>query len=579
MKGEQRAPRPGEIDSFLAMNSHEVYDRGNNERRFRPSPCCGHDRTDNMSCQINVETGLWKCWVCNKGGNWFWLTVKFGKPLASNDIYLDSNRYEVDRNWIRMFEDEKRRPVTGGHHPEVLDYCHRRGIRNETLDAYRVSTRGPNAVRFPVVSWVDGRWQVVNIKITNCLAEGKTKNLWSVKGGPTGFLIGNHLLDINDPDKRVVITEGQWDAMTAYQLGFRNSFSLPNGSGSLDKAGKVAELLQYIPDDFEVWLAADSDASGDKCAAAFFAKLGIERTARLMLPEKDLNEWLLAKPNLTKADIEAAARGMTSAIRRKSTSGYLKLSLSASSETESARLVSETPYESLNKAFGGGFSPGTTTGLLAPSGRGKTTFSNHIAVKAANEGTTVGLISLEGTRKDLEVKLVKVINSIADKPEETLDRLLVSELSGNQIKKEDLVKAIETLLTDGARLIIIDNLDYASDKDDYKIEVYKKVQDLVKDFDAHAIVVWQPHKIDRDQVVNSGHQKGRSVYFQDSDNYLNLNVFGDYRRIQVEKVRNNPSGEGAEIWLRYDPATNCYCETPAPDPKTLEKLPFSDLRV
>lgn len=549
-KREFRKPRSGEIEAFMSNYADQIKKR-ENELRLRPSPCCGHNKSHNMSCQINTASGLWRCFHCSKTGNWFTFTKACGRPIPISDRYVSLEPYTIDRSILKMFKTQNRRPVSGGHYPKLLDYCLSiRGIEPATLDAFRVTSKGENCLRWPIYTWDNDHWAVANMRVRRCLGDANSARDWfDIKGGPTGLMIGNHLLDPNHPDKRAIIFEGQWDVMTAYQLGIRNVFSLPNGANNIH----VHQMLQYIPDDWEIWLAMDHDAAGDQAIEKWFAQLGSEKVARLILPYKDLNDWHMAKPDLTKEEVLATARGFTASLSKGKQNDYMEISLDDAADDE-VDIIVQTPWLTLTDALGGGWRSGETTGILAPSGKGKTTLVNQCAVWAAKCNVQAGIISLEGNRTQLNKKLRHTIlaASHTDDRMATIKNLKVSKLEGKRTSVADVLQETERLLKDGCKLVVIDNLDFITQSNDEKMRTYGIVVDLAKDFNAHIIVVWQPNKIDKDSIINSGNQKGYSQALQDSSNYLSLNAFGTDRRLELEKCREFGEKVGSMVWLTFD---------------------------
>jgi archaellum biogenesis ATPase FlaH len=575
--------------------------------RITPSPCCARSKQhDQGSTVINTASGLWNCWACGAKGNWYAITKALGEPIPASDRYIDAP--EIDFSRYEELRDRQRRPITDGHYPNLLAYCRERGFNDETLNAWRVSSCGPDALRFPIFALRDGKWEMVNARIRKILNRaGNGPNDWfEVKGGPTNLCLGNHLLGelnlslinhknfldsevgpcsaitrdeksiLSDSRKRVFIVEGQWDAMTAWQIGIPNVLSLPNGASNVS----VASMLRYVPDDYEVWLGLDMDDPGDRATEAFFAQLGPDRVARAMLPFKDLNDWLKAVPDLKAENVYATVKGITEQVTKKDfvisetkrLSEFLNI-LDLETETESAsRFVTPWPWPRLNKRLGGGIRTRETTGLLAPSGIGKTTFVNQIAIEAAREGVTVGIISLEGSRTDLGGKLLRQMKSrtgyIGDQLKEACARLKISRLEGTAVTWQECLAEAELFIRAGARLVVVDNLDYIMPRginsfraNAIKLEAYAAFQDLSRNKDIHTIMVWQPNKIDRDKLINSGDQKGMSQALQDSDNYLNLNRVGNLRRVEIEKTRQEGVIEQNKfVFLKYVKETGCLDE-------------------
>lgn len=564
MRRQYRDPRPGEVPSWLSMHARDIRNMGNptgkgEELRFRPSPCCGHDKAENPSCTINTQTGLWRCFKCSTQGNWFTLTRAFGAPLDINDRYAEAWA-PVNLDHVDKFATQQRRPLAGGHHAALLKYAHDRGFTDETLNAWRVSTKGQSVLRWPIYAWVDDRWTMVNARMRACLGDSTVRDWFEVRGGPTGLLIGNHLLDPNGT-KRALITEGQWDAMAAWQIGFDNVFSVPNGTGNIN----VASMLRYIPEDWEVWLAMDMDDAGNKAVEQFFAQLGTDRVARLHLPHKDLNDWMLAEPGLTRAQVEATAKGLTKLTTPSASAsgGYVDLSLDDAGEEEND-IIAFTPWRPVDDFLAGGFRAGQTTGLLAPSGVGKTTWCNQVALFNAGSQITVGVISLEGTRKAFNRKLIDPIKSTWSKQEfeQTVKpHLLISKLEGKLTTVQQCIAEFEQMVAQGAKLLFWDNLDYITQdsSSSQKAAAYGLFIDLCMRHNVHGIAVWQPNKIDRTTVVNSGNQKGYSQMLQDADNYFNLNVIEDFVRLEVEKTRERGvDHQNNKAWFVYDQKTRLY---------------------
>jgi hypothetical protein len=584
--------------------------------RVSPTPCCGREKQGN-AVTINTSTGLWCCFKCGKKGNWYGFTRLAGDPL--HDPYEDAA--PIDLSVYERVRARRRRPVSQGHHPALLEYCLKRGFTPETLDAWRVSTCGPEALRWPMMAVSPaGEWVIANARIRKVINrdEAHSPGDWfEIKGGPTSLPMGAHLLgqepvswhsnrpvwgdqwlapkrtypgtpsSITDPVantisqplkiKRVLITEGQWDAMTAWQLGIPNVLSLPNGNAHVDVSG----LLRYVPDDAEVWLALDMDEAGDRCAEAFFSQLG-SQVRRLVLPVKDLNQWLQDWPQLTAEEVLATAEKEPDAVKP----GGGVVSLASVVKPVACEIIVETPWPRLTRRLGGGFRAGATTGLLAPSGSGKTTICNNILAHAIYRGVVSGVIQLEGLIDENIVKLKDQIHGwIKPDIEEDLDRYLpnlkLSSLVGKRITLEQTLEAAEELIvTHGARFIVMDNWDYITPPDGHghrlKAEAYAEFQEICKRHRVHGLVVWQPNKVDREKNINSGQQKGMSTALQDADVYMTVNKHGITRRLEVEKARgvDELSDADSVIWLRYDRERHSLFETDSQadlKPMSLEK--------
>lgn len=114
---------------------------------------------------------------------------------------------------------------------------------------------------------------------------------------------------LSDPRLRngqapLVITEGEWDALSAIQAGFPFAVSVPNGApGTPTQDIETAKRYEWVDRHAqalagvkEFVIAADADPAGYNLAADLVALLGADRCRFLEYPEgcKDLNEVLQA---------------------------------------------------------------------------------------------------------------------------------------------------------------------------------------------------------------------------------------------------------------------------------------------
>jgi len=578
---EYRGPRDGEVEAWLARRVNKLKRERADELRFNPSPCCGRDQKAHPSTSINATSGLWKCHACGKKGNWFTLTRVFGDPLPESDRFKEGAPELDVPEFVRKLAEARKTaptPLSAGKYPELLGYAHFRGISNATLDAFRVTSYGENCLRFPIYAWGAKGWQPVNGKIKRCLGEMNGAKSWfEVSGGPTGLLVGQHLIHARHGE-RLLIVEGEMDAMAGYEIGLRNIVSLPNGAQNV----QVSSLLRYIPEDWPIWIAVDMDEAGDRCAELFYAQLGCERVSRLVLPTKDLNEWLMKEPDLKPETVLATLTGQESekppepAVPK---GKFLKVGSAAKNGGGGNKVISDLPWPRLTKALAGGLRTSQTTGLLAPSGVGKTTFSNQISVHAARQGIVVGLISLESDREEVDENISQAIKGYtgfdfsSEEFNGVAEKILVSQLEGSAVAWERCVEEFSSMISCGAKILILDNLDFImpranTNAEMVKMQAYSALIEQAKEFKVHTIVVWQPNKIDRKATVNSGNQKGLSKALQDSDNYMNMNVQKSLRRIEVEKCRKMGTTQGeSAILLRYHSAKRCLYELSEDDPE------------
>src|SRR5262249_48631484 len=93
-----------------------------------------------------------------------------------------------------------------------------------------------------------------------------------------------------DPEAReVTITEGELDAMSAFDYGWP-ALSVPFGGGKGDKQRWIESEFERLLRFETIYLALDNDAEGEAAAEEIANRLSRHRCRRVILPRKDLNE-------------------------------------------------------------------------------------------------------------------------------------------------------------------------------------------------------------------------------------------------------------------------------------------------
>lgn len=118
------------------------------------------------------------------------------------------------------------------------------------------------------------------------------------------------------PDK-LIITEGEFDALAAIACGFRNVVSVPNGASSIGGNALSGNAYSYLYESEaalrevgQIILATDNDEPGLALARDISGILGPERCRFLTYPEgcKDLNEVLVQHGQAAVVDLLTTAR-------------------------------------------------------------------------------------------------------------------------------------------------------------------------------------------------------------------------------------------------------------------------------
>ena len=184
-------------------------------------------------------------------------------------------------------------------HPKHQDWIKGRKIDVELAEKFGLKTETRDGKAWLVVPYceagetINHKWRLTSEK-DHRMDTGAPLALWNADC-------------LKDPKVRsgqtpVVITEGEWDALTAIQAGFEYTVSVPNGAPStqttdLDTAKRydwVDRHATELAGVKEFILAVDADTAGEHLRADLVALLGADRCRFVDYPMgcKDLNEVL-----------------------------------------------------------------------------------------------------------------------------------------------------------------------------------------------------------------------------------------------------------------------------------------------
>lgn len=210
------------------------------------------------------------------------------EPIKS----LETKAKEVDSE--KLFRQLKPLP------PQHIEQIQKeRGISADTLEAYNVG-RGTNKdILFPHYI---GNTNKIGLLKHWVMEE---KKIWS-NPEPIHSLFGK---PVCEPDiigtEQLVIAEGQWDAMSLYEIGIP-AVSIPSGVSNMDWIAEDYEFLNLFE---KIVLVFDSDEQGLKAAKEAAFRLGEHRCHIVSLSMKDPNEMLLAgKQDSLRTAIESSLR-------------------------------------------------------------------------------------------------------------------------------------------------------------------------------------------------------------------------------------------------------------------------------
>ena len=467
-------------------------------------------------------------------------------------------------------------------HEKHQQWIDARGISVELAAKFGLQTVAKDGAMWLSVPYVE-RGKTINHKYR--LTSEKRHRM--DEGAP--LALWNHDCLLEDTDKPVVICEGEWDALTALQLGWR-AVSVPNGAPA-DETDDVANAKRY---EF-LWrardllnrvkhfiLATDDDGPGHSLGADLVAVLGADRCSfvEYPFPSKDLNEALL--DHGTEAVSTALNRAKPVPVK-----GLFKVSDFPQPGPTQTIPIGIPGLSDLISVV-----PGTLTVLTGYAGQGKTSLTMAMVAHLVRHNVPVTLGTFEtAPRPILERRLRAAIigcqeSSIpADKAREADDLIAENLTVIAQMVGEDQEMSLEDVLElariavqrEGSKVLILDpwnEIEHKRRKDESETEYTGRAIRAIKHFmRQHQVAVWlvaHPAKPDGGgaklntpglySISGSANWANKADY---GVVYTRPDKTNNIAKVYVTKVRMGLPGKEGEVELAYDFRTSSFTSVAA----------------
>lgn len=532
--------KTSDVYDFANAHGYETQLKGT-ELQFRFCPYCnGGSHRDEYTFSINIEKGVYKCLrsSCYQQGHFVELCRDF-------DFKLDFGEIQQYRKLQKP--TEYRKPVN-----KAYEYFNGRGISNEIVEKYEITTHKhrDNLIVFPFYD-EQGELRTVKYRDTNWVKGcGKPKEWFETNTMPILFGM-KQCTDFS----RLIITEGQIDALSVAQAGFSNAVSVPGGMSNFKWFTLSAEWINSFN---EIVVFGDWENGKmtllDEIRARAKTKVRAVRH-KDYLGEKDANDIL----------------------RSFGTQAIEKAVLNAEEpKIEAVKELADTKDVDLNKLpkiktqitdldkITGGMIMGEVILLSGKRGSGKSTLLNQFISAALDQGESVFAYSGElpdfhfkrwldlqlAGRQNLEAYVDEYGQTVYTIPEDVNKQIsdwyrgrmyiydnnyLIDAETETEGLCDTIRKVIETYDT---RLICIDNLMTAMEAVQDSDQLYSKQSNFVRDLKKIAIkykvcIVLVAH------VRKSGNKEQKSSFDNDevmgSSNITNLvDVVLNYDRKRQE---------------------------------------------
>lgn len=498
--------------------------------------------TSSDAYSVNPRTGIGKCFSC-------------GHVEGSS---RDSEPVE------RRSDKPPPTPLT-----PVLRAFLERGLNRETIERYKVDVGGPNAnyqAKYPLFN-NDGQHVANKVRY-----EGKK---FSFEGDvKDAGLFGRHAFPPASA-KYITVTEGQDDAMAAYQMT-GSKWPCVSVSSSSAAAKDCKHDFEYLNSFETIVLAFDNDDAGKKavrevCDIGFpLGKLKIVRLRK----HKDANDYLLnGLGNQYVNEWWQAEEYKPDGLR-------LGSDMWEDIINRKESFTVQYPFDGLNeKTFGIRLSELVV--VTADTGVGKTSVIKHIehllltdpSVKENNYG--VGFLHLEEPNGDTALGLLSVHNSVpyhlptSDRPELELRKAFDELLNNNRVVIWDhfgsnsvdaVLNKVRHMVALGCKYIVLDHLsivvsDQSGDERKQLDEIATKLKTLTMELDIAVIAIIHTNRQGQIRGTAGVEQLANIVLRLERDKTESDEWRRNITKVSVEKNRFcGYTGPACHLWYNKETA-------------------------
>lgn len=500
--------------------------------------CKGGAHHDKESFALNADKQTYNCHrgSCGAQGHFTQLCKEFGEVADKMDNY---EMYRPKREY------KKPVTVTKDTTNEAEEYCKLRKISKETMNVYGVSCDDKGNIVFP---YFENGIHVMNkFRPAKKVLKGEMK-AWREEGGKP-VLWG---MDICEPEKPLIITEGEMDTLSCYESGAQNVVSVPSGSEDFTWVDLCWDWLKQFQ---EIILFGDNDEPGREMIRKLTQKLSEYKLYVVENKYKDANELLFYE----------GSEAVMAAIRQAKeipVHGLLNLYDVKPLDVRKLDRVKSNIY-AIDSTIGG-FVMGELSVWTGKRGHGKSTFLGQLLLECVEQDTAVCAYSgelradkfqywvhlqaagPEGISKYYDTVKGKDITYVDKDTTQAIKEWYKGKfyLYDNEIATDTEEASILKIFTYAAkrhncRVFLVDNLmtanfQFANDKDYYRAQssFVGKLKDFANKFNVHVHLVAHPRKtngeLENDDISGTGDITNRA------DNTFSVERIQDKDRHEVD---------------------------------------------
>ena len=579
-------PTTSEIQSVVRhLVVHKEVREASGPHAIADCPACGKKK----KLYVNLDTGAWDCKAgeCSEAGGLFHLANILGVRVREKRLVRSSAAVLVNAIGPDKYRQTKAKPkrpsavvplaaiekraaeIWESPAADVLAYLRDRGLDDVAIRHWRLCTAELRArdglptetgIAFPYVD--DGK--VTMVKMRNLTSNKKLRRYERVRGGESALYGADNIRN----RKRVVLVEGEMDAISVWQCGVTAVASTSLGAKPTIPE-QWRELLTHA-EDIILWY--DDDEAGEDAVAGLIDVFGTHRVRIAKIPDdvaediealtgsrpKDANDLVRAgvEPSVIREIIDRAFSVEATTVQRSTAfSDSIMMMLDGASQSLGIR----TPWPSLTAKLRG-VRPGELTLVTGHTRHGKSTWLTALLDGMAGEDCPVLLSALEDSPESLFRKLFRSRfgRPVSSMREADRDRVveIIARMDSQPIyimdhfgrtPMQSVIDAIRYAKRRcGVKAVMVDHIGFfeqtTSRGVDHLDDVLMTLRETARDEAVHVFAIAHPHgRIDELTVPGPGSIKGTSGAKQLCDNgitvYRPASPFGNIQT-QADKIKD-----------------------------------------
>lgn len=422
----------------------------------------------------------------------------------------------------------------------ALDYLRiTRNLSNETIEHFKLGYDiEKNAISIPVYK----REELINIRYRMLNKDSKVKYIQ--EKGAEVWLYNEDGISKAQSKGGILIVEGEFDCMSAWQAGFKNVISPASGK---DSYGVWIDLLDSIP---KIYISYDNDKAGRNASRLFAERIGTNKCFEVLYPEdtKDANDFFQKYNSEKYKELLHQAKPFYK-YKYKDVKDVIHLLREKIDNVLKSRFIPFVEFEEEYIAV-----------LSGVSNVGKTSVVLNIANELSNKNIPVLVFPIERGIRDmvkrfLQIRYNKTKNDVRNIEEDEWDTKIIPDVVNLPLYfsiptktnvEETIIQAKKYF---GIKIVIVDHLDLLVRNDDPKnlnVETSKTIQvfkRLAQEYSIIFILVHHIKKIENNGSITRKPRKedlkGTSTLYQDPEVVILLSApEKDLTQIEIDVVEN-----------------------------------------